>query len=77
MVGSIVHLIFRQELNRNEIALVSLHATHEGALNRMAGEAEYWLDVGANVSRERSGGLTVEFGQKKWYFFISSRTIDL
>lgn len=76
MVGNMVHLIFRHELNRNELTLMSLHATFDGAQSRMTGEAEYWHDVGAKVDRDTKGGFMVEFGQNKWYFFVSSRTID-
>lgn len=71
-----VHLIFRHELNRNELTLMSLHATFDGANSRMTGEAEYWNDVGAKVDRDTKGGFMVEYGRNKWYFFVSSRTID-
>lgn len=76
MVGNMVHLIFRHDFNRNELTLMSLHATFDGAYEKMKSERDYWENAGSKVTPDTKGGFIVEFGQHKWYFFVSSRTID-
>lgn len=77
MKGSVIYLIFRNDINRGGLTLIAPHATFDGAHMQMLAERTYWEDHGALIHYRADGSFVVEFGQNKWDYYVVTRTIEL
>lgn len=77
MVGNMVHILLRQDLKKGGVAILSVHASFESAIDEIKLEADYYEDRGYVVERNYDHSFFVKAVDRPlWYYFISSRTID-
>lgn len=76
MVGNMVYLIFRHDLNRNELTLISLHATFDGAFDAMKAERDYAIEKGYTIDGDLDNFQVLEYGRLVKRFWVQTRTID-
>lgn len=77
MVGNMVHILLRQDLKKGGMAILSVHASFESAIDKIKLEADYYEDRGYVVERNYDHSFFVKAVDRPlWYYFISSRTID-
>ena len=80
MVGNMIYLLFRQDLRRGGIILIAPHATFDGVEEQLHEELDNFRECGWFVTPQRDGAYLVtedtEDNPSKFYYFVSSRTIE-
>lgn len=77
MVGKVVSLLYRQDMKKGGVTLLTIHASFTSAMQHMREEADYYESKGYVVERNNDRSFIVMAVDKPlWYYFISSRTID-
>ena len=74
-----IYLLFRQDLKRGGIVLIAPHATYDGVRDHMQDIEDYCEKYGLPFKRGADGSLTtsgIGGGKMKWYYFVSTRTIE-
>lgn len=76
MVGNMIYLLFRQDLQRGGVVLESPHATFDGVAGKLDAIAEYYKEKG-KIIKDNKCDLIVAMpdGSPLYYYFVSSRTI--